>query len=67
MKGLTQKNILLLNILLRDKMHRIYIPMAVIHLFYFIIISSSSSSIIIIIIIILKPVYTWKQTVWFVS
>ena len=41
-------------------MHRIYIPMAVIHLFYFIII-------IIIIIIILKPVYTWKQTVWFVS
>ena len=49
-------------------MHRIYIPMAVIHLFYFIISSSSSSSIIIIIIIIiLKPVYTWKQTVWFVS
>ena len=48
-------------------MHRIYIPMAVIHLFYFIISSSSSSSSIIIIIIILKPVYTWKQTVWFVS
>ena len=50
-------------------MHRIYIPMAVIHLFYFISSSSSSSSIIIIIIIIiiLKPVYTWKQTVWFVS
>ena len=48
-------------------MHRIYIPMAVIHLFYFIISSSSSSIIIIIIIIILKPVYTWKQTVWFVS
>ena len=48
-------------------MHRIYIPMAVIHLFYFIISSSSSIIIIIIIIIILKPVYTWKQTVWFVS
>ena len=48
-------------------MHRIYIPMAVIHLFYFIISSSSSSSSSIIIIIILKPVYTWKQTVWFVS
>ena len=37
--------------------------MAVIHLLYFIIIII----IIIIITIILKPVYTWKQTVWFVS
>ena len=36
--------------------------MAVIHLLYFFIII-----IIIIIIIILKPVYTWKQTVWIVS
>ena len=49
-------------------MHRIYIPMAVIHLFYFIIIIIIIIIIIvIIIIIILKPVYTWKQTVWFVS